>query len=104
MTKKKGAEESISRARSAIGKWVAICCSIFVIYALATMELQELQLLSLFLAFSLAVGFVYYPLIPKKPGYLPLLVVDLILAGKSTGFVLLIFIGILYSNQPFHHS
>ena len=45
MTETKGAEDSISRARSVIGKWVAICCSIFVIYALATMALQELQLL-----------------------------------------------------------
>ena len=72
MTETKGAEDRISRARSVIGKWVSICCSIFVIYALATMTLQELQLLSLFLAFSLAVGFVHYPLNPKRPGSLPL--------------------------------
>ena len=80
MAETKGAEESIAKARSAIGKWVSICCSVFVIYALATMALQDLQLLSLFLAFSLAVGFLHYPLDPKRPGSLPLLVVDLILA------------------------
>ena len=91
MTETKGAEESISRARSAIGKWVAICCSIFVIYALATMALQDLQLLSLFLAFSLAVGFVHYPLNPKRPGFLPLLVVDLILAALGFSFAIYIY-------------
>lgn len=91
MTETKGAEDSISRARSAIGKWVSICCSIFVIYSLATMALQELQLLSLFLAFSLAVGFVHYPLNPKKPGFLPLLVVDLILAVLGFSFAIYIY-------------
>ena len=91
MTETKGAEDSISRARSAIGKWVSICCSIFVIYALATMALQELQLLSLFLAFSLAVGFVHYPLNPKRPGFLPLLVVDLILAVLGFSFAIYIY-------------
>ena len=91
MTETKGAEDSISRARSAIGKWVSICCSIFVIYSLATMALQELQLLSLFLAFSLAVGFVHYPLNPKRPGFLPLLVVDLILAVLGFSFAIYIY-------------
>ena len=91
MTETKGAEESISRARSVIGKWVAVCCSIFVIYALATMALQDLQLLSLFLAFSLAVGFVHYPLNPKRPGFLPLLVVDLILAALGFSFAIYIY-------------
>ena len=91
MTEKIGAEESISRARSAIGKWVAICCSIFVIYVMATMALQDLQLLSLFLAFSLAVGFVHYPLHPKRPGFLPLLVVDLILAALGFSFAIYIY-------------
>ena len=91
MTETKGAEESISKARSVIGKWVSICCSIFVIYALATMALQDLQLLSLFLAFSLAVGFVHYPLNPKRPGFLPLLVVDLILAALGFSFAIYIY-------------
>jgi TRAP transporter 4TM/12TM fusion protein len=55
------------------------------------MALQELQLLSLFLAFSLAVGFVHYPLNPKRPGFLPLLVVDLILAALGFSFALYIY-------------
>lgn len=91
MTETKGAGESISRARSSIGKWLAICCSIFVIYAMATLAFQELQLLSLFLAFSLAVGFVHYPLHPKMPGFLPLLVVDLILAALGFSFAIYIY-------------
>ncbi|MEE8415755.1 MAG: TRAP transporter permease [Desulfobacterales bacterium] len=91
MTVTKGFEESISRARSAIGKWVAISCSIFVIYALATMSFQDLQLLALFLAFSLAVGFVHYPIHPKRPGSLPLLLVDLILAALGFSFAIYIY-------------
>ena len=91
MAETKGAEESIAKARSAIGKWVSICCSVFVIYALATMALQDLQLLSLFLAFSLAVGFVHYPLNPKRPGSLPLLVFDLILAALGFSFAIYIY-------------
>jgi len=90
MTEAKGGEKGIAKARSVIGKWVAVCCSIFVIYALATMALQELQLLSLFLAFSLAVCFVHHPLHPKKAGSLPLLIVDLILA--ALGFSAAIYI------------
>ncbi len=91
MAEAAGAENSISRARSVIGKWVAICCSIFVISALTTMALQELQLLSLFLAFSLAVGFVHYPLHPKKASSLPFLVVDLILAALGFSFAIYIY-------------
>ncbi|UCB48005.1 MAG: TRAP transporter permease [Deltaproteobacteria bacterium] len=91
MTETKGAEDRTSRARSFIGKWVSIGCSFFVIYALATMALQDLQLLSLFLAFSLAVGFVHYPLNPKRPGSLPLLVLDLILAALGFSFSLYIY-------------
>ncbi|MFC1867498.1 TRAP transporter permease [Thermodesulfobacteriota bacterium] len=92
MAETKGSEESIAKIRSAIGKWVSICCSLFVIYALATMSMQDLQLLSLFLAFSLAVGFVHYPLNPKKPGSLPLLVVDLILAVLGFSFAIYIYV------------
>jgi TRAP transporter 4TM/12TM fusion protein len=91
MTEENGAEDRITRTRSVIGKWVSICCSIFVIYALATMALQDLQLLSLFLAFSLAVGFIHYPLNPKRPGSLPLLIVDLILAVLGFSFALYIY-------------
>jgi TRAP transporter 4TM/12TM fusion protein len=55
------------------------------------MALQDLQLLSLFLAFSLAVGFVHCPLNPKRPGFLPLLVVDLILAALGFSFAIYIY-------------
>ena len=92
MTETKGAEDRIAKARSAIGKWVSVCCSIFVIYALATSAFQDLQLLSLFLAFSLAVGFIHYPLNPKKPGSLPLLVFDLILAALGFSFAIYIYV------------
>jgi TRAP transporter 4TM/12TM fusion protein len=56
------------------------------------MVLQDLQLLSLFLAFSIAVGFVHYPLHPKKAGSLPLLVVDLILAALGFSFAIYIYV------------
>jgi TRAP transporter 4TM/12TM fusion protein len=56
------------------------------------MALQDLQLLSLFLAFSIAVGFVHYPLNPKRPGFLPLLVVDLILAALGFSFAIYIYV------------
>jgi len=91
MAETAGTGNRISRARSVIGRWAAICCSIFMIYALATMALQELQLLSLFLAFSLAVGFVHYPLHPKRPGFLPYLVVDLVLAALGFSFAIYIY-------------
>jgi TRAP transporter 4TM/12TM fusion protein len=38
-----------------------------------------------------AVGFVHYPLNPKRPGFLPLLVVDLILAALGFSFALYIY-------------
>jgi TRAP transporter 4TM/12TM fusion protein len=91
MSETQGAEDRIARTRSAIAKWVSICCSIFVIYALATMTFQDLQLLALFLAFSLAVGFVHYPLNPKRPGFLPFLVIDLILSVLGFSFALYIY-------------
>ena len=91
MTESKGTEERVAKARSAIGRWVSICCSIFVIYALATLAMQELQLLSLFLAFSLAVGFVHYPLNPDRPGILSLLIIDIILAILGFSFAIYIY-------------
>ena len=92
MTETKGAEDRTAKTRSVVGKWVSICCSIFVIYALATSALQDLQLLSLFLAFSLAVGFVHHPLYPKKPGSLPLFVFDLMLAALGFSFAIYIYV------------
>ena len=91
MTEKKAAEESQSKIRSVVAKWLAICCSVFVIYTMATLSMQELQLLALFLAFSLAVAFVHYPLNPKRPDFLPFVVLDLILAALSFSFAIYIY-------------
>jgi TRAP transporter 4TM/12TM fusion protein len=91
MAEEKVADESKSKIRSVVGKWLAIGCSVFVIYTMATLSIQELQLLSLFLAFSLSVVFVHYPFNPKKPGYLPLVVVDLVLAALSFSFAIYIY-------------
>ncbi|MFZ0450804.1 MAG: TRAP transporter permease [Desulfatiglandaceae bacterium] len=91
MAEKMQPEERKSRIRSVVGKWLAIGCSVFVLYTLATLSIQALQLLSLFLAFSLAVVFVHYPLISKKPESLPLIVVDLLLAALSFSFAIYIY-------------
>ena len=72
-----------SRIRSIVGKWVAVCFSIFVIYAMATFNIQELKLFSLFLAFTLALTFIRYPLHPKKPDAKGLLLIDVLLALLS---------------------
>ena len=85
------AEEKQSKIRSAGGKWLAIGCSAFVIYTMATLAIQELQVLSLFLAFSLSVVFLHYPLNPKKPGFLPFIVIDLILAVLCFSFAIYIY-------------
>jgi len=79
------------RKSSVVAKWLAICCSVFVIYTMATLSMQELQLLALFLAFSLAVAFVHYPLNPKRPDFLPFVVLDLILAAFSFSFAIYIY-------------
>ena len=92
MTETKGAEDRISRVRSVIGRWVSICCSIFVIYALATSALQDLQLLGLFLAFSLALAFIHYPLHPQKPKSKLFIFIDLILACLSFTLAIYIYI------------
>ena len=91
MAEEKGAEEGKSKIRSVVGKWLAVGCSVFVIYTMATLSIQELQLLSLFLAFSLAVVFVHYPLNPKKPTALSLIIVDLLLAVLSFSFAIYIY-------------
>jgi len=88
---KTGTAENTSKFRSIVGKWLAIGCSVFVIYTMATLAIQELQLLSLFLAFSLSVVFVHYPLNPKKPRSKPFIVIDLILAALSFSFAIYIY-------------
>lgn len=91
MTEEKGTEENTSRFRSFVGKWLAIGCSVFVIYIMATLSIQELQLLSLFLAFSLSVAFVHYPLNPKKPDFMPFIIVDLILSALAFSVAIYIY-------------
>ncbi|MDP2643324.1 MAG: TRAP transporter permease [Desulfobacterales bacterium] len=81
-----------SKIRSLVGKWLAVCCTGFVIYAMATLALQELQLLAVFLAFSLAVAFVHYPLNPEKPDFIPFVIVDLVLSALSFSFAVYIYL------------
>jgi TRAP transporter 4TM/12TM fusion protein len=88
------AKENQSDLRSVVGKWVAIFFSVFVIYSMATLRIQELQQLSFFLGFAMALAFIRHPLHPKKPNSKIYIVVDLILAALS--FSLGIYIWIDY--------
>jgi len=80
---KEKAKESQSAVRSVVEKWLAISFSVFVIYSMATLRVQELQQLSIFLGFSLALAFIHYPLHPKKPASKPFLLIDFILVLLS---------------------
>jgi TRAP transporter 4TM/12TM fusion protein len=77
------AKETQFDLRSVLGKWVAIFFSVFVIYSMATLRIQELQQLSFFLGFAMALAFIRHPLHPKKPNSKIYIVVDLILAALS---------------------
>ena len=83
MIDKKEAKETASIIRLVVGKWVAICFSVFVIYSMATFRIQEMKQFSLFLAFTLAVTFIHYPFNPRKPAAKSLLIIDFILALLS---------------------
>lgn len=83
MTDKKDAGEKKSAIRSVVGKWVAVCFSTFVIYSMATFSIQEMKQFSLFLAFTIALTFIHYPLHPGKPDDKGFLVIDFILALLS---------------------
>jgi TRAP transporter 4TM/12TM fusion protein len=83
MEEKGDPKEIGSRIRSILGRWIAISFSVFVIYAMATLEIQELKLLALFLSFTLALAFIHYPLHPRRSNYKPFILIDLILAGLS---------------------
>jgi len=72
-----------SRARKTIGRWIAILFSVFVLYTTATLEMQELMQLSLFLSFTLALAFLHLPLHPGKPDSKLYLSIDLVLAALS---------------------
>jgi TRAP transporter 4TM/12TM fusion protein len=69
--------------RSIVGKWIAVSFSIFVIYSMITLEVQELKLLALFLSFTLALTFVRYPVYPKNPKNRFFLLIDFILVLLS---------------------
>jgi TRAP transporter 4TM/12TM fusion protein len=88
---KREAMSKTSRARSIIEKWVGVCLSAFVIYTMATMRMQELQQLSLFVGFSLALVFVHHPLLGQERDFVPFLVIDLLLAALSFSFGLYIY-------------
>ena len=91
MKEKGEAKENPSQFRSTVGTWIAIAFSIFVIISMATLRMHELQQLSFFLGFALALAFIHYPLHPQKPNSKPLIVIDLILVGLSfsLGFYIL---------------
>lgn len=69
--------------RKRIEKWMAALFSAFVIYSMATLRVQELQQLSIFLGFSLALAFLHYPLNPRKPDSGLFLGIDLFLGALS---------------------
>lgn len=83
MDNKADPEEMRSQVRSILGRWIAISFSVFVIYSMITLKVQELQLLALFLSFTLALAFIRYPLHPGRSDYKPFLLIDLLLAVLS---------------------
>ncbi|MBW2064167.1 MAG: TRAP transporter permease [Deltaproteobacteria bacterium] len=93
MTEGTGQEGEKARTiRATVGKWIAVCFSIYVIYTMATLSIQELQQLSLFLGFGLALVFVHYPLFPKMARSKPLLFIDFLLAALSFSFGIYIYV------------
>ena len=52
MQDEREAKENQSKIRSIVGRWIAIAFSVFVIYSMATLRIQELQQLSFFLGFA----------------------------------------------------
>ena len=86
-----GGEEK-SAIRSIVGKWVAVCFSVFVIYAMATFSIQEMRQFSLFMAFTLALSFIHYPLDPKRPNAKGFILIDFILALLSFSIAVYIWI------------
>lgn len=83
MDNKTDPEEMRSQVRSILGRWIAISFSVFVIYSMITLKIQELQLLALFLSFTLALAFIRYPLHPGRSDYKPFLLIDLLLVVLS---------------------
>jgi TRAP transporter 4TM/12TM fusion protein len=78
--------------RKVLGRWVAVIFTGYVIYSMATLRIEEMRQLSLFLAFSLALAFIHYPIIPKRPGSRLLILIDLVLAALSFSMAIYIYI------------
>jgi len=83
MMKEAKGGEAKTDLRITLKRWLAILFSLFVLYSMATLKIQELQQLSIFLAFTLAIAFVQYPLNPGKSHSKSLLILDLFLAALS---------------------
>lgn len=83
MTEKAAPLETVTTIRRVIGRWMAILLSIYVIYSMATFSIEEMRQLSLFLAFTLAIVFVHYPIHSRNPGHKIFLMIDLFLAMIS---------------------
>lgn len=83
MKEEKGTGPKKTMLRRSIEKWMAVLFSAFVIYSMATLRVQELQQLSIFLGFSLAMAFLHYPLNPGKPDSVLFLGIDLLLGALS---------------------
>ncbi|PKN66718.1 MAG: hypothetical protein CVU57_05585 [Deltaproteobacteria bacterium HGW-Deltaproteobacteria-15] len=83
MKEEKGMEPKKADLRMTIKHWLAILFSVFVIYSMATLRIQELQQLSIFLAFTLALAFLQHPMNPKRPDSKFFLLGDLLLGLLS---------------------
>ncbi|MBW1775224.1 MAG: TRAP transporter permease [Deltaproteobacteria bacterium] len=83
MTEAKEAKKEKSVLRNVVGKWIAICFTLFVMYSMATFSIQEMKQFSLFLGFTLAVTFIRHPMDPKRPNFRPFIIIDFILALLS---------------------
>lgn len=81
-----------SKFRKTLGKWVAVFFTGYVIYSMATLRIEEMRQLSLFLAFALALAFIHYPIYPKKPDSRLLILIDLVLAALSFSMAIYIYI------------
>ena len=86
------AEIRTSGFRLVVGRWLAILFSIFVIYSMTTLDIDEMKQLSVFLAFSLTIIFIRHPINPAKPSAVPLLLVDLLLGVFSIAMAVYIWV------------
>jgi TRAP transporter 4TM/12TM fusion protein len=59
---------------------------------MATLRVQELQMLGVFLSFTLALAFIHYPLAAGKPDSKPFILIDLLLAALSFAVGVYIFV------------